>query len=203
MQSIQKSACGVGRFAASSFNKNKNSRVCGVVKKVLVLLTLFFSFDCLTFQLIIARVASCDVVLDLGHQRRNGDERAPQRFGRQNAFQFLHLRGVNARVLRWKHLFTRSFSLHPHRFGRAASHFPVERLHEPQLVLALVLALALVFVFVVDLVCDSVTQLAQCVECERRLHNEGDRNVNCGGSWIRTMPLGVTGRAVRGLCFRV
>ena len=121
---------------------------------------------------------SCDVVLDLGHQRRNGDERAPQRFGRQNAFQLRHLRGVNARVLRWKHLFNRLVrSSHP--LGRAASHFPVERLHEPQLVMGL---LALVLVLVVHLVCDLVTQFAQRVECERRLHNDGDRNVQRGGS---------------------
>ena len=121
---------------------------------------------------------SCDVVLDLGHQRRNGDERAPQRFGRQNAFQLRHLRGVNARVLRWKHLFNRLVrSSHP--LGRAASHFPVERLHEPQLVMGL---LALALVLVVDLVCDLVTQFAQRVECERRLHNDGDRNVQRGGS---------------------
>ena len=125
---------------------------------------------------------SCDVVLDLGHQHRNGDERAPQRFGRQNAFQLRHLRGVNARVLRWKHLFNRLVrSSHPHRFGRAASHFPVERLHEPQLVMG-ILALVLALVLVVHLVCDLVTQFAQRLECERRLHNDGDRNVQRGGS---------------------
>ena len=169
MQSIQKSACGVGRFAASSFNKKSVSFTST---------SLFFCFV-LFFFVLLARVSGCDVVLDLGHQRRNGDERAPQRFGRQNAFQLRHLRGVNARVLRWKHLCNRFVRLsHPHRFGCAASHFPVERLHEQQLALALALALALV----VDLVCDLVTQFAQRVECEHRLHNDGDRNVQRGGS---------------------
>ena len=164
---MQKSAYGVGRFAASSFNE----------KKVLVSLRTSLFFFSLQLRFSFSYV-SCDVVLNLGHQRRNGDERAPQRFGRQNAFQLRHLCGVNARVLRWKHLFNRLVrSSHP--LGRAASHFPVERLHEPQLVMGL---LALALVLVVDLVCDLVTQFAQRVECERRLHNDGDRNVQRGGS---------------------
>jgi hypothetical protein len=35
------------------------------------------------------------------------------------------------------------------------------------------------------------------------VHNDGNRNVNCGGSWIHAIPPGVSGRTVRGLCFGI
>ena len=90
-----------------------------------------------------------------------------QCFGSQDAFQLLHLCGVNAGVLRRRWIAVSS--LHPEGFGFAPIDFQVECVHEGGGAL--------------------VAHCAQLLICGRRVHNDGDRNVNCVGSWIRLSPL--------------
>lgn len=66
-----------------------------------------------------------NIVLDRVHQRIDGDERATQRLGFQDAFQLLHLGWVNVRVLRRRFV---GFK-HP-GFGSAPADFTIEGLHE-------------------------------------------------------------------------
>lgn len=77
-----------------------------------------------------------NVRLNLCHQRRNGDERSAQCLGFQDAFQFVDLGAVDARVLRrreWFAGFVRSS--HPYGFGFAAIDFLVDCGQECEFVL--------------------------------------------------------------------
>ena len=148
-----------------------------------------------------------DVVLDFVHQGVDGHERAPQCFGLQYAFQLRRLCGVNAGVLRRGRRLAGLVGIsHPGGFGCAPVDFLREVLHQrPRVVGAGVGGGAGAGGDAgADFGDQPVAHCAQFAECERRAHNDGDRNVNCFGSWFHVAPLGVSGRAVRGagLCKR-
>ena len=111
---------------------------------------------------------SSNVVLNLGNQRRHGNERAAQRLGFQDAAQLVRLRTVNARVLRRM----RQLFFHPRA---AAHHLLVERVLPHGLVLGVAHDL-----------------IAHCSELRKggRRHHV---NVNLNGLNSRIGPLGPPG----------
>ena len=132
-------------------------------------------------------LGSGNIGLNLGNQRRHGNERAPQRLGFQDAAQLLrlqwvHLRSVNARVL----CRTRRLFFHP---GGAAHHFRMQR----------VLPLGLV----IGVAHDLIAHCSQLRKGGRWHHVDGNLNV-LGAAAVAAaavaglVPLGMGGGTVSG-----